>query len=444
MVAPNQINAMPTKAFFVDMIVKDIPLERAVLDLVDNCIDGARRLRPGDEPDFTGLQVEIELNKDRFEIRDNCGGFDIETAQTYAFRFGRPLEARSTAYSIGQFGVGMKRALFKFGSYFEVYSTTRDQKWSMKVDVDNWEEQNDWVFDFDAVTENQDFPQEDWGTRIIVERLRPEVASKFSAPYFHRQLNAMIRSHQRQFLAWKLAITLNGAYLTNTRLQIRTGDKFKAAIEEFSFYEDSEDPIGVRVIAGVSDSSPSHAGWYIVCNGRVVMSGDRSEETGWGSVADQKDGIPKYHNQYARFRGVAFFDCRSSSKLPWNTTKTGLDASSAIWLATVPKMLDHTRTVINFLNDLDNDVEEFGQSSPLLSALNSETTLKEVESLRGPSAFSWDPAPRPPGPRTTKIQYSREADKIGTLMTALNVRSAKAVGEATFDLIYRRQNAEDE
>jgi len=435
---------MPTKAFFVDMLIKDIPLERAVLDLVDNCIDGARRLRPGDEPDFSGLRINLALNEDRFEIRDNCGGFDIETAQTYAFRFGRPSKTRSTAYSIGQFGVGMKRALFKFGRYFEVYSTTREQKWSMKVDVDNWEEQDDWVFDFDTVIENQEFAEEEWGTRIIVERLRPEVASMFAAPPFHRQLTATIRSHQRQFLVWKLAIALEGTHLTNTRLQIRTGGTFNAAIEEFSFYEDSDDPIRIRLIAGVSNSSPPHAGWYIICNGRVILSADRSEETGWGSISDQKDGIPKYHNQYARFRGVAFFDCRSSSKLPWNTTKTGLDSSSAIWLGTVPKMLDHTRTVINFLNDLDNDVDEFGQSSPLLAALNSETTLKEVETLRGPSAFSWNRAPRPPGPRTTKIQYSREADKIRGLMTALNVRSAKAVGEATFDLVYKRQSGDDE
>ena len=39
----DQINAMPTKRFFVDMFVRDIPLEQAVLDLVDNCIDGAKR-----------------------------------------------------------------------------------------------------------------------------------------------------------------------------------------------------------------------------------------------------------------------------------------------------------------------------------------------------------------------------------------------------------------
>ena len=134
----DRIEAMPTKAFFVNMLVRDIPLERAVLDLLDNCIDGAKSVRPGDEADYTGLFVTIEMNGERFKIEDNCGGFDVRQARRYAFRFGRPDDADSTAYSIGQFGVGMKRALFKFGKFFEVKSTTENQHWSMHVGVDEW------------------------------------------------------------------------------------------------------------------------------------------------------------------------------------------------------------------------------------------------------------------------------------------------------------------
>ena len=193
------IDAMPTKAFFVDMLVRDIAPERAVLDLIDNCIDGARRLHPGDDPDFNGLFVRLSMDEDHFEIIDNCGGFDIETAQSYAFRFGRPTGAETTDYSIGQFGVGMKRALFKFGRYFEVHSTTESQKWSMKVDVDRWEKEEAWIFDFDDIDYNYDLREETQGTRIIVKKLRPETASRFSEIYFRRRLSEIIRSHQRRF-----------------------------------------------------------------------------------------------------------------------------------------------------------------------------------------------------------------------------------------------------
>ncbi len=439
----NHIDAMPTKAFFVDMLVKDIPLDRAVLDLVDNCIDGAKRLRPGDEATFEDLNVSITLDENSFEISDNCGGFDIETAKSYAFRFGRPSVAKSTDYSIGQFGVGMKRALFKFGRYFEIHSTTETERWSMEVDVDEWEGNETWQFKFTEVENNMANVPGSCGTRVLVNRLRPEVASSFGAGQFQRRLTMMVRSHQRQFLGAGLGITFNGQYLTNTDLRILSGGEFKPAVEEFSS-DDSEEPVQVRIIAGIYNSLPAEAGWYIVCNGRVILSADRSDETGWGTVAEQKDGIPKYHNQYARFRGIVFFNCRNSGKLPWNTTKTGLDTSQPVWRVTYQKMLDHTRVVIKFLNALDSQIDNYGKSSaPLLSAINRETTGKDVEKYKGSSSFSWNRTPKAPGPKMKTIQYSRKETEIRYLMEALNIGSFKGVGEATFDLIYKEQ-AEDE
>ena len=44
----------------------------------------------------------------------------------------------------------------------------------------------------------------------------------------------------------------------------------------------------------------------------------------------------------------------------------------------------------------------------------------------------------------TKIQYSRERTKIDKLMTALGVTSAKAVGEATFDALYKEQERDED
>lgn len=442
-----KINAMPTKSFFVEMLVRDIPLERAVLDLIDNCIDGAKRLKPEEPPQYVGLKISIHMDEDRFEISDNCGGFDIETARNYAFRFGRPAQARSNAFSIGQFGVGMKRALFKFGRYFEIHSTTENQHWSMHVDVEKWEQDEDsWVFDFKEVIEDKVFPKEERGTRILVNRLRPEVASNFSNTFFQRRLAELIRSHQRQFIASGLAVEFIDEHLTNTDLNIYSGGQFNPAIEEVTIDEKTEAPMRVRIIVGVAESSPPNAGWYVVCNNRVILSADQSEATGWNTVAEQEYGIPKYHNQYARFRGVVFFNCRDSKKLPWNTTKTGLDTSTSIWQIVYQKMLDHTRTVIDFLNTLDDEIEEYGSSSssPLLSAFNRQTSAKDVEKFHGSKAFSWDRAPRKPGPKIVKIQYSKEQTKIQALMTALSVNSAKAVGEATFDLIYREQCEDEE
>ncbi|EAM7300406.1 ATP-binding protein, partial [Salmonella enterica] len=36
------IDASPTKEFFIDMLTRDIALDRSLLDLIDNSVDAAR------------------------------------------------------------------------------------------------------------------------------------------------------------------------------------------------------------------------------------------------------------------------------------------------------------------------------------------------------------------------------------------------------------------
>jgi hypothetical protein len=383
-----RIDAMPTKALFVEMLTRDISLDRAVLDLVDNCIDGAKRLREAAGQNFDDLEVNIEMSNSQFRIHDNCGGFSVDTAVNYAFRFGRATEAGQTKHSIGQFGVGMKRALFKFGRMFEVRSKVLDESWSVIVNVDEWEANKDWSLKFDEVNSNLQNLESETGTSITVTNLRSEVASKFGSESFHRTLQDLIRVHHRQFIANGLTIKFNGSRLTATGLTILVGD-IAPAVERFSFPPDTEAQVEVKIVAGLGPSQPTIAGWYIVCNGRVVLAADRSDVTGWGLVAEQLDEIPKYHNQYSRFRGVAYFESEDASLLPWNTTKTGVDLDAPIWRFTISKMVSMARSVIDFLNELDREKDEAGQEGPLHRAVQAANvaaieTVSEVANFRSP------------------------------------------------------------
>ena len=429
-----QIDAMPTKAFFVDMLVKDIPLERAVLDLVDNCVDGAIRLRSGAEGNFSGLRVEITMTADKFVIADNCGGFDMATARNYAFRFGRARAAKATPYSIGQFGVGMKRALFKFGRQFSVASKTASEAWVVNVDVDEWEQTNDWHFAFSEANQGVSNSEDDQGTIVSVTRLRDEVASRFGSEWFRRSLGEMIRTHQRQFIGKGLELRFDGSILTATDLNLLIGT-ITPVVDVYEHTEGDKPPVRVRLIAGVGASSPSIAGWYVVCNGRVILASDRSEQTGWGRVAEQAAEIPKYHNQYARFRGIAFFECQEAGLLPWNTTKTGVDADSPVWRAALEKMVVMARSVINFLNDVDNEVKEQGRDGPLQKAL-AAAYVQQADIITAPSAFMPPDPTRFSGPVMKRISYARPEEQVLDLMRVMGLRTAKAVGEETFDEAY--------
>ncbi len=117
------VNASPTKRFFIAVLIKDISFLDAIVELVDNSVDSARA-----ETDIAGFSdkiIEIRYNKKQFSIKDNAAGISIEQAKNYVFRFGRPAGAPLTPGSVGEFGVGMKRALFKIGRQFVVESWTK-------------------------------------------------------------------------------------------------------------------------------------------------------------------------------------------------------------------------------------------------------------------------------------------------------------------------------
>ena len=131
----NIIQGEPTKKFFIEMITRDISIEDAIIDLLDNSIDGANKIN---QNDYSGLRIELKISDDEFYIKDNCGGFSLETAKKYAFRFGRPDEAPLRNNTVGRFGIGMKRSLFKIGKKFIVESETNDDHFKVDVDVDEW------------------------------------------------------------------------------------------------------------------------------------------------------------------------------------------------------------------------------------------------------------------------------------------------------------------
>merc|ERR1712000_233120 len=110
-----------------------------------------------------------------FEIIDNCGGISWETASNYAFRSGRPTEAPSTPGSIGQFGIGMKRALFKLGNAFTVRSVTEKEDFELRVNVPEWSASSEWNFS-DVTYRPDSHASNEVGTTITVTDLHPAVS----------------------------------------------------------------------------------------------------------------------------------------------------------------------------------------------------------------------------------------------------------------------------
>jgi hypothetical protein len=351
------IKGVPTKDFFVNMITRDIDIKDAIVDLLDNSIDGAIKNKI---EDFNSIEIKIELTSESFSLVDNSGGFSLKIAKEYAFRFGRPSEIEITKGSVGRFGIGMKRALFKMGDIFEVESKTSEDHFQVDVNVKEWltkkeeivnssgdkEITDDWSFNYVFIDESNCNLDEN-GTFIKVSSLYSEVSNLFGDKYFIDALKTDIERILNFSIEKGVKIYLNGELLKAKNIVL-----FSELSKPY-YHVFEKDGVKVKIFAGLSyTGEPSQAGWYIYCNDRLVVEAEKSEISGWGVGA-----MPKFHTDYAMFKGIVFMDSDDTLKLPLTTTKKGIDSSSDIYKGTKFFMNEGMRLVMSFLKTvrkLDN------------------------------------------------------------------------------------------
>ena len=446
---PHIVAAQPTKALFIDMLTRDIGLIPAIVDLADNGTDGAQRMRG--ERKFDGLWVRVSFDKNEFKIADNCGGISVDVARKYAFRFGRPGEAPTIKHSVGQFGVGMKRALFKIGKTIHVESTSESSRFALDIDVDTWARDDaTWEFRFTELEENlAAVPEKDRGTIITVGGLREAVANEFGLGSFATELKNELEMRILHPLSRGMAITVNEIPLGVEPLTFLNDNRIAPVCWEDVYRKKGEKRVKVKLFCGLGEARHREmAGWHVFCNGRLILSGDKTRVTGWGDRAGEIS-IPGFHGQYNAFRGYAFFDSDDAGRLPWNTTKTGINVDSEIWSAVRLEMIGLMHPVKAFLDSLKNEKEEqerdgTDEPGPLQEIVDSAQgeDMHKVETRDVFMTPKRKSKPKPKGPRMGNIGYAKPVDAIKTVMRSLGARSYKEAGEMTFDY-YLESECED-
>lgn len=343
----DEAEATPTKQFFVDMLTRDILLVDAILDLVDNCIDGALRLAGDAGVDYSKHMISINVSEDRFSISDNCGGISREIAKKYAFRMGREVgdDRDSSAETIGMYGVGMKRAIFKMGKQASVKTMHLDDCFEVCINPD-WLSHREWTpLPINSI--EGDDRLEVPGTEIEITELRTGVSHEFRDDSFLGELKRSISEHFTIFLEKGLEITLNDQKVDHIEIKILASEK-EDSPAPYIFCKDI-DGVSVRMAIGLNspkivdedddsennfggDRDSRGAGWTIFCNDRAVRVGDKSRLTGWGN------GGPFYHYQHSIITGIVEFRSKVADELPVTTTKRNLDTSSDVWMQTFSEM----------------------------------------------------------------------------------------------------------
>ena len=170
------------------------------------------------------------------------------------------------------------------------------------------------------------------------------------------------------------------------------------------------------------------AGWYALCNGRVVLAANKDALTGWG------DGIGSFQPKYRGFVGVAFYFSNNPYALPWTTTKHGLNQEASIYQETKKRMETVTRPVLRFLDRYYPSTSSDQQRPEMRSVSDGikAADIRKVVAANSPFQFVARPKKKPK--TTVRIQYDAEEKEIDLIRQTLGRRgwSARRVGEHTF------------
>ena len=450
---PTKAGANPTKEFFVRMITRDISLEDCIMDLIDNSVDGAWRCEGGmpmglsQGADLSAYRIIITIVADRFAILDNCGGMSVDDARDHAFSFGRRTDDRHDDYSIGVYGIGMKRAVFKLGTRIRIRSTHADaaggqEAFVVPIDVPTWMGDDEPPWDFDI---EPDEPLTEHGVAVEVEALTQGASQAFGSQVFIQNLRRMIGRDYSMHLDRGLEIVLNDEPIVGWMIALRSGE---AIAPMRSTYADEVEgnEVMVEIIGGMAapppddvapdddDEGDKRFGWYVACNGRIVLAADKTGLSGWGS-----DLWPQWHSQYSGFMGLILFTAAQAVALPLTTTKRSVDTTSEIYRRARPRMREVTRAWIDYTNARKQAMEEARR----FEAAALPVAIRSVALRPGPALPTF--TARPPTERSASVNYSVPLTRLRKLARQLGdpTMTQRDVGLRSFDYTYDELVEED-
>lgn len=433
MVEKVDADASPEKRLFISLLTRDIPLVSAFLDLIDNSINAAvepvssRLLTASDylnvlqdETVQPAVVIRVNFDAEGVSIIDTATGISSATAKAHVFKFGRAAGESHTADRLSVYGIGLKRALFKLGHKITIRSDHESGGFDLKLDVEQWarDRSQPWTF---PITPRAPAKDGQTGTRISVTGLHDETKRRILDGLFLAQLKDMVAKTYSFYLTKFVSIYVNDDLIAGVITEIGTNH----ASETFSVGD-----VSCSVTAGIGLPQGGNfrdraAGWFVFCNGRTVISADKSPLTGWGSP-----GRPIFQPKHRPFVGTVFFVSKDAEQLPWTTTKASINEDNAIWQEAKRHMVSAARVVIAFLDsrytDEGTDVPSADlrlAAGPAVSVMSAAVAPRQI--------FS---PPTSPAPKNTRIQFDAKVVDVARIAQYLGRRSMSAadVGRHTF------------
>lgn len=267
----------------------------------------------------------------------------------------------------------------------------------------------------------------------MISQLAPATADKFDDPSFVPVLRKTLGRDYLVPLMRGLNISVNGQMIEGWELEFKHGGGFEPMRSRYI-----DDGVTVELLAGMASPPPDDdapednirrnetSGWYVVCNGRVVLAADRSLLTGWGA-----SDHPRWHPQYSGFVGMTFFSAPDAGALPMTTTKRSVDMSSSLYRRALVNMAKPTRQWMDYTNDRKAAME-------VATKAEGNAARQRLIDISERPAVALPSLGKPRGPKMANILYQVPVARLRLLADAFgDINSTyREVGMRSFDYAY--------
>ena len=374
-----KVNVTPKKRV-LRSIARDLDLTRSVLELIDNSIDAWKTNNTGMK-----LVIDIHISKQdrKLTFKDNSGGVPMSSISQLFTLGDTGRSARED--SIGEFGVGLKRALFSLSKDFTLDARYPEENgFHCPVNVSKYLADDEW----ELVCEH--------GTKA------PEGSTIIEFIDLNFEVSDKVERELRKAIAETYVDTLtnNGEIFVNSTAvnfnKFNQWTKFDGDHAEFSpkrvemKIDVQGERIGVDITVGLMETfhQTGDYGFYIYCNDRLAIRDGKDTQLGFN---DYEFSYP--HARFARFRCEVRINGRRDL-MPWNSTKSGLNYDHEVMQAILPGLKKLASPYLKFCSKL--------ASSGDLKVTEKPMTSIPITTIKNPTAY-FDQLP----PITTRLHTKR-------------------------------------
>jgi hypothetical protein len=234
-----------------------------------------------------------------------------------------------------------------------------------------------------------------------------------------------------------LKISVNDMAVAGWQIELRQSDEFVPLRVNYRDKLDDNE-VTVEIIGGMAapppetndpdeeDLNEKRFGWYIVCNGRIVLAADQTTVSGWGT-----EDWPHWHNQYSGFIGIILFTAPNAVALPLTTTKRSVDTSSEIFRRARPRMREVSKMWIAYTNARKQALEEAKKKE-------SEAVVVPIYAVAPNASVTLPALVARISERPANVHYSVPISKMNKLALAFGSINLpyREVGLKSFDYAY--------